>query len=145
MYDSSPLSTAAACILLATARRLVGAGKTTDWKGKFQDPASCVALCCTQMAQRVRTNLQLENLYEHWQTIFPNCTRCLVQQHLSPTGKFLLNTFSFYGALSRSRAMTVGVSRQQSLEEVRLSAPCPTPSLLPSAVHFLLWLGNTDF
>jgi hypothetical protein len=65
MYDSSPLSTVAAYILLPTARRLVGAGKTTDWKGKYQDKATCVALCCKQLAQRVCTNLQLENLYEH--------------------------------------------------------------------------------
>lgn len=41
MNDSSPLGTATAYIQLATARRLVRAGKTTDWKGKFQDPASC--------------------------------------------------------------------------------------------------------
>jgi len=64
MYDGSPLCTVTAYILLATRRRLVGAGKTTDWKGKFQDPASCVALCCKQLAQRVYTNLQLENLYK---------------------------------------------------------------------------------
>ena len=70
MYDSSPVSTVAAYVLLATARRLIGAGKTTDWKGKFQDPASCVALWCKQLAQRVCTNLQLENVYEHWQTLF---------------------------------------------------------------------------
>jgi hypothetical protein len=58
MYDSSPLSTVAAYIQLATARRVVEAGK-------IQDPASCVALSCEQLAEWVCTNLQLENVYEH--------------------------------------------------------------------------------
>jgi hypothetical protein len=108
MYDSSPLSTATSYILLATARRLVEAGKTTDWKGNFQDPASCVAFCYKKLAQQVCTNLQLENLYEHWQTLFPNCTRCLVQQHRHK-GTSRDKSLLFYGALARSQAMTVPV------------------------------------
>ena len=45
-------------------------------------------------------------MYENWQTLFPNCTRCLVQ-HLSQKGKSLLYTVSFYGALSLFRAMAI--------------------------------------